>query len=467
MRKTWGLICAAALLFAAACDSGAPDVATDQEATWDVIQSRILQPKCTEACHSAGTSIAAQSDLVLTADLAYDQLVGATPTNQSAREDGLLRVHPSAATDLYKSYFWVKVNAPEQARLYKDTPEYGSLMPLGAPVLSFGELSFIRQWLLAGAPEEGIVADPVVLQDTSLYRIGTYEPLPILAEDEGISMRLGPFEVAPNFEREFFYRSPYQITSDLLVDRTTMAMRPGSHHFILYTYDQNTPASEMPPAGVIRDLRAMNGALSNSVFRQMQYHVFYSGTQWPMLDYEFPPGVALHLGSGASFDLNSHYVNLTDDPMQGEVQINLEYADPASVQHVARVLNLNNLALSLPPRKVTTVSKTFSANERMHVFQLFSHAHKHMIEFRVELAGGTRDGEMVYLATDYEHPPILEIDPPLVVEPGQGLRLVATYNNWTDRTLGFGFLSEDEMMILFGYYYTDSGSERPPMVAAD
>jgi len=36
--------------------------------------------------------------------------------------------------------------------------------------------------------------------------------------------------------------------------------------------------------------------------------------------------------------------------------------------------------------------------------------------------------------------------------------LKATYFNWTDDTLKFGLLSEDEMMILFGYYYRESVS---------
>ena len=61
----------------------------------------------------------------------------------------------------------------------------------------------------------------------------------------------------------------------------------------------------------------------------------------------------------------------------------------------------------------------------------------------------------VYIAYDWEHPPILELDPPLILEPGQGLRLEATYNNTTNRTLRFGLLSVDEMMILFGAYYVD------------
>ena len=84
-----------------------------------------------------------------------------------------------------------------------------------------------------------------------------------------------------------------------------------------------------------------------------------------------------------------------------------------------------------------------------------SHSHRQMVSFVVKIIGGERDGEIVYVAYDWEHPPILKLDPPLVLEPGQGLRLEVTYNNTTDRTLNFGLLSTDEMMILFGSYYTD------------
>ena len=75
---------------------------------------------------------------------------------------------------------------------------------------------------------------------------------------------------------------------------------------------------------------------------------------------------------------------------------------------------------------------------------------------KVEKVGGQFDGELVYIAYDWQHPPILELDPPLSLYKGEGFKLIATYNNWTDDTLHFGLLSEDEMMILFGYYYLGS-----------
>ena len=92
-------------------------------------------------------------------------------------------------------------------------------------------------------------------------------------------------------------------------------------------------------------------------------------------------------------------------------------------------------------------------DDDVNIFQLFSHAHSHMTEFRVYIQGGDRDGELVYITFDWEHPPILDIDPPLLLKAGTGLRLEATYKNDEDRTLSFGLFSTDEMMILFGAYY--------------
>ncbi|MFT4604979.1 MAG: hypothetical protein ACI9W4_001718 [Rhodothermales bacterium] len=451
------LLLAAAVFVLAACDSGGSSDVDAEDSTWSLIQSRILVPKCTQACHSAGTSVVAQSGLVLTSDVSYDQLVGVAPTNTSANKAGLLRVHTTSSTDLHQSFLWEKINAPEQDHLLEEHPEYGSIMPLGAGPLSYGELSFIRRWILAGAPEDGVVADPIILTDTATFRATVFEPLPLLAPNEGLSVRLGPFDVPAQFEREFFYRMPEDFPETRLVKRTTISLASGSHHFIIHSYPQSTPPSRLPYPGLIRDLRKPNGNLDISVLRQMQDQVFLSGTQWPRMDYQFPDGVALELAAGTIFDLNPHYVNRTDEVQTGEVHLNFEYADPAEVDHVARVLQLNNIDFVLPPRAITTVTKTFLADEALQVFQLFSHAHEHMLDFRVEMVGTARAGETVYLATDYEHPPILEVDPPLEVAAGEGFRLVVTYDNWTDYPLSFGFRSEDEMMILFGYYFTESG----------
>lgn len=202
-------------------------------------------------------------------------------------------------------------------------------------------------------------------------------------------------------------------------------------------------------------MRDENGNYIVDNLAATRYHTYVTGTQWPLMNYVFPPGVALRIPANSGLGLNSHYINRGTETFSGEVITNLHTVPLSEVQHVASTLFLNHDTFELPPQQVTQVSHTFTFDERHHVIQLFSHAHQHMTEFRVHIAGGDRDGELVYIAFDWEHPPILELNPPLVLEAGQGLRLEVTYNNWTDRTLRFGLLSEDEMMILFGAYYSD------------
>ena len=63
----------------------------ESDSTWDIIQTEIFAGQCV-SCHTAGTSFGRQSGLVLTPDMAYEQLVGAAPTNAAAAADGMMRV---------------------------------------------------------------------------------------------------------------------------------------------------------------------------------------------------------------------------------------------------------------------------------------------------------------------------------------------------------------------------------------
>ena len=442
------------LLALAGCNSEAPaPVETGPRSTWGVIQEDIFAARCV-GCHVAGTSFANQSALVLTGDAAYAQLVGAAPDNASAAGDGLLRVSPAAGLPgLLKSYLWEKINAPDQAHFYGDHPQYGALMPLGGNPLTNGELAFIRAWIEAGAPETGQVADPALLADDSYYERPPFAPLP--EPEDGLQLHLGPFDVPPYFEREFFSMVSFDSGEARLIDRFEISMQSGSHHFLIYTFRDDTPAERLPASSEVRELRDADGNYVFDTVRTMLFHVPIVGSQWPFFDFSFPPGVAMRLPTGSRLDLNSHYINRTGETTTGEVYANLHFANSSEVVHEAQIFGLSNVDFTLPAGKVTTLTEEYQFRERRHIMQLMSHAHEHMLEFRVEIAGGARDGELVYVSYDWEHPPILEFDPPLVLERGEGFKVEATYDNWTDRDLGFGFLSEDEMMILYGFYYTE------------
>src|SRR5206468_4217393 len=110
-------------------------------------------------------------------------------------------------------------------------------------------------------------------------------------------------------------------------------------------FDPATSPQVIPQPDVVRDIRRADGSLDFFAMLPMAYHVFFGGSMQTEFAYDFPPGVALGMPAGAAIDLNLHYANRTAIPIKGEAFANLYLADPASVQHVAKPLNMANLSI--------------------------------------------------------------------------------------------------------------------------
>ncbi len=442
------IVSSAILLGVYACKQ---DLAEQKMDSFQIIQSQIFDKNCaTCGCHaSKNDGSFRQHGLVLEKSVAFTNLVNALPTNTDAKADGLLRVKPFKSDQSFL-FHKLQQNPSEHHR----NKNYGSPMPLGSRPLTNGQIEFIRRWIEAGAPEKGSVVDEKVLEDSSVTYT-KFEALTPPPAGKGLQMSLPLFEIAPNFERELFMYRKVGNTEPLLVNRVEVKMRSGSHHFILYGFADNTPASVIPRFDVIRDLRYPNGNLNFSTVVAMGYHVFWAGTQTPYHNYTFPEGTALEIPANFAFDMNSHYVNKTNSPIPGEVSINLYTVPASSVKHKVKVINWGNNNINLPPNQRTTVSRTFRVNKRTRIVALTSHMHKLGEKFIIKIAGGARNGEIVYTSTDWEHPDIINYPTPILLNAGEGLTSEITYNNTTNKTVTFGLTSEDEMGIIFGYYYED------------
>ena len=391
--------------------------------TWEAIQTEIVDKNCT-TCHYEGSSFANQSRLVLTSDVAYNNLIETEPANSYAREDGLVRVSTEGGLPaLSRSFLWFKINAAEQAHFYEDHPNYGSIMPLGLPYLTNGEIKFIEEWIKVGAPESGIVVDEGLLDDTTRFTAPEFIALdpPV----DGFQLHVGPTDIWPaeKNDREFLYFEPLVTEENIYVTGIEISMRPGSHHYILYNYPEGI---SHPTADVYRDLRTASGTPNllhslqlNNLFPQK----FFAGTQTPYFNYRFPEGVALELPAGSGFDHNLHSVNRTGESRPGEVYTNIYTTDESNVIYKARNGNFSNYNIVLPPNQVTTLTKDFFFSQKTQIIQLWSHAHEHMTEFKIERVGGDKNGELIYWTNDWEHPPYLELDPPMTFNPGEGVEI--------------------------------------------
>lgn len=413
--------------------------------SFELIQEKILTPSCTASgCHASENDASfAQHGLVLAAGVAYANLVGVDPKNSEAKADGLKRVKAYASME---SLLYHKLNV---AASHHGGKQYGNPMPLGRDLLPDGQIEFIRRWIEAGAPKSGNVVDEALLADKQAPIIN-YTPLAVPTAGTGYQMAIPPFDVKPNFEREIFTRRMVGNTTDIYVNRYEVKLRSGSHHFLAYDFKNK---DILPNLNDIRDLRNSDNSLNLLTALSMSNHIYLAGSQAQYLDYVFPEGTALLIPAGSSFDLNSHFVNKTTDVMKGEAQINLYTVDKAKVRSVVNTLNLSNTNLAIEPGKTTTFTKTFTFDKPRKVLTLTSHMHKLGTLFVIKIKGGARDGEIVYTTTNWEHPDIVTFRTPISLEKGQGLTSEITYTNPTSKTVRFGLTSDDEMGIIFGYYF--------------
>ena len=415
--------------------------------SFDQIQRTVLTPTCAvSGCHAS--ALPTSGNLALTPAVAYDNLVNVRPASLAADRDGLRRVVPFKPDS---SLLFQKI----VLALAAHNGEYGNIMPVGSPSLAQGQVDFIRKWIEAGAPRSGVVADTTLLASKTPQAGSTFAPPAAPPTGQGFQIHVDSFGVKANFERELFVYRPLGNAADVYVRRIQTAMRPLSHHFILYSIDQSMAPGWpcTPQANVVRDIRNPDGSMNLLNMIPMACHVFIAGAMSPTMDYSFPTGVALQLPASMSIDMNVHYVNRTSAEIPGEAFANLFTVPASQVAKVAHSLNMSNTSISLPAGKETTIEKTFLVSQTTTVFMLTSHMHQLGTRFQIKIVGGARDGELVYENLDWEHPSQIPFPTPIVLEKGQGLKSVITWNNTTSRTVTFGLQSTDEMGIIFGYYY--------------
>lgn len=125
-------------------------------ASFDNMQQHIFKHSCNSSgCHNTAAASNVQHGLVLEGVDVYERLVGVAPKNADAKNANLKLVYAGKSDS---SFLFHKVNWAANTQ-YK----FGNEMPLGADALDANEITFIKQWIDAGAPKTGVVADYTLL----------------------------------------------------------------------------------------------------------------------------------------------------------------------------------------------------------------------------------------------------------------------------------------------------------------
>ena len=440
------LLCVLIVFAIISCEKNADSSTTVEvkvKPSFEIIQESILNTSCAiSGCHASTTDPGfAQHGLLLTPGKSYANLVGVTPKNSAAAAMGMKLVKPS---DLDNSFLIHKIAC--EANHHTTTANFGAKMPLGGNFLTKGQVAFIKEWVAKGASATDGSVSQSLLKDSSVCQPSII-PLEVPPSGSGFQMKIEPFDISSNFEREIFIRKNTPNTQTVYVNRIQMRGMSNSHHLVVYSFRNSTT---LPAENVMRDLRNSNGMLN---LEYLQNHVFMGGGTDVNTDFTMPPGVALKINPSTPLDLNAHYFNKTSLILKGENYINFYTTPENSVKNVAKTFDLNNLEIVLPAGERKTLVKNFTFNEQTRVVLLTSHFHKLGEKFVIKIYGGPRNGEIIYTNTDWEHPASISYTTPIVLKAGEGLTSEVTYYNKTNKTVTFGLTSEDEMNIIFGYYY--------------
>ena len=443
--------------------------APPENSAYHDIQEAVFDKSCANSvCHAAPANA---FGLNLTYGLSYEALVGRTPNNPAAAAAGMKLVDPGNPEN---SFLLTKLMGPTAA-------EQGQRMPFGGGVLHTGKIDAVRTWIEAGAPQTGKIAgigDLGVLRDPD----EVFEPPAPPAPGEGYQLRLPPFKIEPGTEREIYYATQIKdengnlVEEDIFLNRVEIFYPAGSHHFILYRFTEEGLANGVPDRGITPGI----GVNPEDKFRELDTEdplvlgnfgvdrLFVVGTQTDDTLFAFPEGVGLRMPGDTVYDLNSHYINLLgDEPLIGETYVNIYTIPEEEVQYEAVEIFVSNRSINVPPGKTRVAKMTWYVEDELkqrghdvgtalNVFLLTSHMHRHGELFEI-FQGST--GDLLHRSVAYDDAPIDLFDPVLRLDVNDTIKFQCIHNNYdTDEPLIFGLTSEDEMCIIFGYYYIPTES---------
>ncbi len=441
----------------------------NDNSTYHDIQDYIFDKSCASStCHATPANSA---NLNLTYGTSYQDLVDRVPQNPAAAAAGMKLIDPGNPEN---SFLLTKLMGPEFA-------DQGARMPFGGGVLHNGKIEAVRTWIAAGAPQTGRIpgiGDLGVLRDPQEVFVPPAPPPP----GEGYQLHLPEFKIEPGTEREVYYATRIAdangnpVEGDIFINKVEIFYPAGSHHFIIYRLTEEGLANGIHERGIEPDI-SVN---PEDQFRELDPddpqvlgnfgidRLFVVGTQTDDTRFEFPEGVGLRLPGDTVYDLNSHYINLLgNETLLGETYVNIYTIPEEEVQYEAVEIFVSNRAINVPPRTTRVAKMTWytedelerrnhNPNTELQVFLLTSHMHRHGELFEVFQRSS---GDLLHRSIAYDDAPITVFDPVITLRSDDGLTFHCTHNNYDrNEPLIFGLTSEDEMCIIFGYYYIPTES---------
>ena len=397
--------------------------------TFERIQHQVFDVSCTSSsCHSR---VGRAGDLILEAGYSWKLLVGQKPANVVAGTQGYLRVTPGRPDG---SFILAKLTAALAAG-------EGVSMPYSAAPLTQETVDVIRNWILAGAPTDGVVAG----DDGRDLGGGGDNPgeINLPPPVNGVQIRTTSPPLAPGTEETGCHYLKLPSDVDIDVNRFQVAVTGGSHHIHIYrALDRNLDVPD--------HYEVCNMAIDFDRF-ELVVPVQLRRTDW-----ELPAGVAYHFRAREQLLMQTHFVNVGSLETLGEGKSiwNLQAAEPGTVTQYAGTMFGQDKDVFVPRHSNTTQVAECVFPKALNLMSQSGHYHFRGREFKTYRWDDDVRGEQIYEYKGYNDPPFTVHDPALPFAAGQGLQWECYWENNTDNDFKFGpFTDTNEHCNWFGLYY--------------
>jgi hypothetical protein len=241
------------------------------------------------------------------------------------------------------------------------------------------------------------------------------------------------FTVPAASERFMCMEIPFDTDREIFVRQSTVHQSPGGHHMLVFFVQDGDDAGG---AGSISTPRECRGEDMGSGGLRILGAGSSAGSGIAL-----PPGVAFRVPPGVRVVSQSHYLNLTSEPIEVQDAINLELVPADEVASLAGAFAQVDLGLELPAREITTREMSCQLPlDGMRVPWLLPHMHEFGSHKRVELR---RDGQdpLILWEGDWEeslrdHFPIVDLDD-MEMNRSDVLHTECTWDNTTDGPMLF------------------------------
>jgi hypothetical protein len=235
-----------------------------------------------------------------------------------------------------------------------------------------------------------------------------------------------------------------QLETDMDVLAVTGLQSKGGHHALLYA------TTNMQPVGTSRAWQEADQLTAQTV----------GGIGGEGDDaVQLPAGVVFRIQKGRALMIQSHYLNATNETIEGRSALDVKLGPVNPSAQVASLFANTTLKISIPPGGTTTIDVSCKVQKDLRVLMYANHMHNWGVSASTELLNA--DGTSAPLKVDPAWDPSWAFHPnftrfslqaPALIPKGSTVHTTCTWSNNKDTALSF----PDEMCVFVANYLDDS-----------